>query len=67
MKERWVSLRSALMAATFLASTGFGAFQVMAVDNAQPKVESCSAWACKAECPEFGGDLGQGNVCYCCG
>lgn len=55
------------MAATFLASTGFGAFQVMAVDNAQPKTESCSAWACKAECPEFGGDLGQGNVCYCCG
>ncbi|EWC49526.1 hypothetical protein XAR_3795 [Xanthomonas citri pv. glycines str. 8ra] len=56
-----------MVAATFLASTGFGAFQVMAVDNAQPKVESCSAWACKAECPEFGGDLGQGNVCYCCG
>ncbi|WP_115563390.1 hypothetical protein [Xanthomonas arboricola] len=67
MKKRWVSLRSALMAATFLASTGFGAFQVMAVNGAQPKAESCSAWACKAECPEFGGDLGQGNVCYCCG
>ncbi|CAD0358256.1 hypothetical protein [Xanthomonas hortorum] len=67
MKKRWVTLRSALMAATFLASTGFGAFQVMAVDNAQPKTESCSAWACKAECPEFGSDLGQGNVCYCCG
>lgn len=30
MKKRWVSLRNALMAATFLASTGFGAFQVMA-------------------------------------
>ncbi|MBB4759150.1 hypothetical protein XarjCFBP7653_15670 [Xanthomonas arboricola] len=67
MKKRWGTLRTALMAATFLASTGFGTFQVMAVDNAQPKTESCSAWACKAECPEFGGDLGQGNVCYCCG
>ncbi len=47
--------------------TGFGAFQVMAGSNTQPTTEACSAWQCAAECPKFGGQFGQGNVCYCCG
>lgn len=29
-------------------------------------VTSCTAWACQAECGEFGGDFIAG-VCYCCG
>ena len=67
MNKRWLSVRNALVAAAFLASTGFGAFQVMAGSNTQPTTEACSACQCAAECPEFGGQLGQGNVCYCCG
>ena len=50
MNKRWLSVRNALVAAAFLAST-----------------EACSAWQCAAECPKFGGQFGQGNVCYCCG
>ncbi|KAB7763704.1 hypothetical protein [Xanthomonas maliensis] len=67
MNKRWMSLRNALVAAAFVASTAFGASQAMAGSNTQPTTEACSAWQCQAECPEFGGQLGQGNVCYCCG
>ena len=59
MNKRWLSVRNALVAAAFLASTGFGAFQVMAGSNTQPTTEACSAWQCAAECPNSAANSGK--------
>lgn len=73
MNKRNRGVRVVLAALLFSAAMSFGAFQVIAGNGAAPAPsESCDSFACRSECPEFGGELGPGGpgrplVCYCCG
>ncbi|MBN7135352.1 hypothetical protein A7A76_01505 [Lysobacter enzymogenes] len=73
MNQRKRGARIALAALLFCAAMGFGAFQVVAGNGAAPEQSNyCDHVSCRAECPDFGGDLGPGgpgrpDVCYCCG
>ena len=74
MKMRRVSFRSLILGAAFVAAMGFGAAQAVATETgtAGTQYESCNSWACRNECPGFGGSLGPGGPgkplqCYCCG
>ena len=74
MKMCRVSFRSLVLGAAFAAAMVFGAAQAIATETntAGTEYASCSAWACRTECPGFGGNLGPGGPgkplkCFCCG
>ena len=70
MKLRWTTIRNSMIALAFAGSIGFGLKQATASDA--PKPAGCNSFACRAECPGFGGELGPGGPgkplqCFCCG
>ncbi|MBV6812121.1 hypothetical protein KWH19_20815 [Xanthomonas campestris pv. pennamericanum] len=64
MKNLSVILRNALMAATFLASTGFGVSQVSAA-VATPAKQACGYEDVCVIC-DNGGVLVRKHLCNCC-
>ena len=72
MKLRWNSICKSVLSLAFVGAMGFGAMQAMASPTDSGTNATCNAWACRAECGSFGGELGPGGPgkplqCYCCG
>ena len=72
MKQRWILIRNSLAVIGFLGTIGFGVAQATATRAPAAPSAGCNAFACRAECAPFGGDLGPGGPgeplrCFCCG
>ena len=66
MKRLASTWKTAVLAALFAGSLGFGAVQAFAAPAA-PEERACSQWACP-ECGSLGGVwVPKDGRCYCCG